>query len=90
MKTDEGVLSSGAKRSERASERAPRLIVDNQSRDVVIRRLNKILDDLVLGMRNLRALRPEPHDLHARLLKQAAKIRSVRTKLGNVHQMRLL
>jgi hypothetical protein len=90
MKTTDSVLSSGAKRSERASERTPRLVLDKQALKAKIWATEQLLHHLALGMRNLRAMRPVPFNVKARVLAQAAKIRSAETKLFKLRQTRLL
>ena len=90
MKTIEGVLSSEAQRSERASERTASPKTDGRATDVEIAHLKKQCADLVTGLRNLRSLRPAPHDVNQRVLMQVAKIRTFETKLFRLRQGRLL
>ena len=111
MDTIEGVLSSGAERSERANDerrrrrtarsdgqavidaafarkaRIPR--TDGRAIDVEIASGEKLLRDLVAGMRNLRRLVPAPDDFENRILVQAAKMRAVEGELFKLRQARL-
>ena len=90
MKTGEVIFLSEAQRSERASERTARLKIDGRATDVEIAHLKKMSADLATGLANLRNLRPAPHDFNARILAQAAKLRSVEAKLFKLRQARLL
>jgi len=64
--------------------------LDGRATDVEIAHLEKLSRDLMIGMRNLRTLRPRPHDLTRRIVEHAAKIRNVETKLFKLRQGRLL
>lgn len=73
----------------RVSERRrPR--TDGRSIDVEIAHIEKLLRDLVTGMRNLRRFAMRDFDYPQRELAQAAKIRSVEVKLFKLKQGRLL
>lgn len=73
----------------RASERR-RSRTDGRSIDVEISHCEKLLRDLVTGMRNLRQISSGHFDYNRRVLEQAAKIRSVEGKLLKLKQGRLL
>lgn len=73
----------------RESERR-RVRIDGRAQDVEIASAEKLLRDLVTGMRNLRQFAMRDFDFNLRVLEQAAKIRSVEAKLFKLKQGRLL
>jgi hypothetical protein len=84
-----GLVAQHRQKYVRASERRrPR--TDGRATDVEIESAEKLRRDLIAGIRNLRALWPQPYDFSRRLLEQAAKIRSVEAKLFRLRQGRLL
>lgn len=90
MKAKVLIFPSEAQPSERASERTALPEGGWWQDHLQILRLEKMLFDMEIGMRNLRAIWPKPWNYNARELAQAAKIRSVEAKLFKVRQGRLL
>jgi hypothetical protein len=83
------LVAQSREKNVRASKRA-RPLTDGRATDVEIASAQKLLQDLTQGIRNLRALRPAPHDIDRRVREQAAKIHSVSSKLFRLKQGRLL